>query len=175
MFMTNNPTCEDEGEWVFELTSRFVSETVDFQAECERDFGSGAFVADWDYDITTLSTSQVRSRIIDKNDIPVSFNERHYFVQKGGTKKAGRTNGQDRIYFFENHDGNTPSSFRREEAYGALSLGSGSGIGGRVVCVRQLDFTKIMFDFETRQGDLVFFDCNGDVDGTYLDASALPR
>jgi len=113
------------------LTSAEVPETSDFGAQCKSEYGSTAQVADWSYDLLSLTTDQV-DEMTAVLGIPETFNEKNYYVSNGGDKFA---RGTSRAYFFEDHGGNPPSNWLVHDQLGDITLGSWYDISGQVLCI----------------------------------------
>jgi len=114
------------------LTLAKIPETSDFDAQCKLEYGTDAHVADWSYDLLSLSTDQV-DEMNAVLGIVQTFNKKNYYVSNGGDKFDGNGN---RAYFFENHGGNPPGNWSPlPDQLGAITLGSWYGISGQVLCI----------------------------------------
>merc|ERR1712187_27941 len=111
------------------LTKAAYADTDDHVDACDAELGSRAEVADWS--ALKVLGEQAATIIADGLAIPTTFNEKNYFVTKGGNKYYS----SNRAFFFERHDGSPPSNWLIHDTLGDLTLGSWYGITGQVLCV----------------------------------------
>jgi len=159
------PKCIDANTWEFKLTSKVVSQTADLQQQCRTEFGSNAIVADWKYDILSLSTQQVKKQLLNRLGIKETYDEMHYFVTYNGRFSPSNSNDNNNkpIYFFEYLGSNSPPlDWTVHDQYDGLTLSSGLKNGGRVLCWAENTYMEVQIDLITNRGDLWAIDCNGD-------------
>jgi len=122
----------------FRQTRATFTDDDDLLAACKAEFGSDSTIADWE-EITALSQVDLELMLANMG-IPVTQNDRYYFVTDEGLRKYGSY----RQYFFERHDGAAPSNWLVHDQFGVagsgvISLGSWYNIEGPVICVAQPD------------------------------------
>jgi len=129
---TQYVTVVDDNKMTLMLTAEEIPETSDVDAQCKSEYGPTASVADWSYDLLSLSTDQV-DEMTAVLGIVQTFNEKFYYVSNGGDTFFGEGS---RAYFFENHGGNPPGNWSPlPDQLGAITLGSWYGISGQVLCI----------------------------------------
>ena len=124
------------GSATFRLTQNSYKDGEHLGA-CSSEFGASSKIADWAENLGRLSVEQVGA-MTEKLGIPVSSNERSYFVTWHG---QGSYNGGRRSYNFERHDGQAPANWLVHDQRGGLSLGSWFDIEGLVLCVQTMTTT----------------------------------
>ena len=108
-----------------------VKDTDDHSAECKKEFGPTATVADWTYDLKRLQADKKLDALIKSFYVKPTFNEKYYFVTNENEKSS---KGGKRVYFFEDHKGAAPENWVVHDQLGPLTLGSWFGIRGQVMC-----------------------------------------
>jgi len=116
----------------FALTSQHYTDTADHAAACRSAFGPSAMVADWTEHLIPLVGASGTGELCDELGIPVTANQRLYFVNQNGASFASASS--TRRYFFERHNGSPPGNWLVHDVLGDITLGSWFSISGPVLC-----------------------------------------
>ena len=140
---TSGPTCASvyiNGQ-TYGLSCSTTSDTGNFEAICQADFGPGARVADYYWDMKAYLQESDTVDLVSSLSIPQTVHEKYYFVIYKGSKSAGDTNdfpiwnGSQRVWFVENHGDIRSKHKDWFDKFGYLQLGAWYGISGQVICI----------------------------------------